>query len=79
MTRLHNEEAKEGEYDFEAVGNTENRVDGDLMALVGLYIQINADNAHSNFILTSHSSGQKLSSYVTHRGKCNSDRFLKAV
>ena len=51
MSRLHNEEAEAGGYNFEAVRNNDNRIDGGLAALDELYIPINADSAHWNFIL----------------------------
>ena len=46
MTKLHNEEAEAGDYNFEAVRNNNNRIDGGLTALDKLYTLTNADNAH---------------------------------
>jgi len=46
MSRLHNEEAGAGGYNFEATRNDNNRVNGGLEALDELYIPINVDNAH---------------------------------
>ena len=46
MSRLHNKGARTGGYNFEAVGNIDNKIEGGLGTLNELCIPINIDNAH---------------------------------
>ena len=46
MSRLHDEGAREREYNFEAVRNDESRIEGGLGSLDELYIPINVNNVH---------------------------------
>jgi hypothetical protein len=50
MSRLHNDVARAGGYNFQTVRNTDNRIAGGLIALDTLCIPINVDNAHWVFI-----------------------------
>ena len=46
MSRLHNEEAGSGDYNFKAVRNDDSRIDGGLVALDELYIPIKVNSAN---------------------------------
>ena len=50
VSRLHNKSAGERGYNFEAVKNNDSRIDGGLEALDELYVPINVNRAHWNFI-----------------------------
>ena len=50
MSRLYTKSAEARGYNFDAVKKDDSRIDGGLTAPDGLYISINVDNAHGNFI-----------------------------
>ena len=50
MSRLHNEGAGGRGYNFEAVRNNDSRIEGGPRSLDKLYIPINVNNTHWNFI-----------------------------
>ena len=50
MSRLHNKGTGERAYNFEVVKNNDGRIEGGLGALDELYIPINTNSAHWNFI-----------------------------
>ena len=78
MSRLHNEEARAGGYNFEAVRNNDNRIDGGLTALDKLYIPINSDNAHWIFIKVA-IYAKTIQLFDSQGGNDDNDKYLKAV
>ena len=78
VSRLHNEEAEVGNYNFKAVRNNDNRNDGGLTALDELYIPTNIDNTHWNSIqAVMHTKSIRL--FDSQGKKEDNHRFLKAV
>ena len=67
-----------GNYNFEAMKNNDNRIDGGLTILDELYIPVNVDNTQRSFIqVTMHAKTIQL---FNSQGKHdNNDRFLKAI
>ena len=78
MSRLHNKSAGERGYNFEAAKNDDSRIEGRLGALDKLYIPINVNSAHWNFVRVA-ITNETIQLFNLQGANAKNDRYLQAI